>query len=91
MSQRNSTTRDRHRSQIRRTHPPCGICGEEIDYSLRYPDLMSFVVDHITPLNRGGADVLDNKQAAHSRCNRAKSDALAEELGPRRFVTARSW
>lgn len=91
MQQRKTMTRDRHRAQIRRTHPPCGICGGPIDYSLRYPDLMSFVVDHITPLNRGGSDTLDNKQAAHSKCNRAKSDRFAEDLGPRRFVTARTW
>jgi 5-methylcytosine-specific restriction endonuclease McrA len=88
---RNTATRDKHRAAIRRTRPACGICGNEIDFDLPHLDPMSFVVDHILPLNRGGVDGLENKQAAHRSCNRAKSDKLAEELGPRTFVTARSW
>lgn len=89
---RGSTTqRDRHRKVIRRGHPPCGICGEAIDYTLRYPDPMSFVVDHRVPLNRGGLDELGNKQAAHRQCNRDKSDKTDEEMGPRTYVTSRAW
>lgn len=62
---RSTTQRDRDRNTIRRTKPPCGICGGEIDYSLPYLDPGEFVVDHIVPLNKGGADALPNKQAAH--------------------------
>lgn len=91
MSTRNTTTRDRHRAIIRRSHPPCGICGDPIDYSLKYPDPGAFVVDHETPLNRGGTDTLDNKQAAHRKCNRDKSDSIPEDFAPRTFVTTRSW
>ena len=91
MSGRNTATRDRHRTAIRRTKPPCGICEGEIDWDLQWPDPMCFVVDHVIPLNRGGLDVLENKQASHAKCNRAKSDRLAEELGPRTFVTTRTW
>ena len=64
---RNTATRDRHRAAIRRTKPPCGICGAEIDYSLHYLDPMAYVVDHIVPLAKGGLDELANKQAAHRR------------------------
>jgi 5-methylcytosine-specific restriction endonuclease McrA len=88
---RNTATRDQHRAAIRRTKPPCGICEGEIDYSLPHTDARSFAVDHIVPLNKGGTDDLENKQAAHRDCNRAKSDKLAEEHGPRVFVTSRSW
>ena len=88
---RNTATRDRHRAVIRRTKPPCGICEQPIDYALHYLDPMSYVVDHIVPLNKGGLDELANKQAAHRSCNRAKSDKLDEEIGPRTFVTSRSW
>lgn len=88
---RNTTTRDRHRAQIRRTRPPCGICGEPIDYDLHWRNPMSFVVDHIVPLARGGADTLENKQAAHRACNRAKSSKLPDELLPRSYVTTRHW
>ena len=90
---RNTTLRDAHRRTIARSKPPCGICGDEIDYRLRYPHLESFVVDHIHPRSKGGSDDLENKQAAHSRCNRAKSDKLAGQE-PRElaaFVTARQW
>lgn len=71
---RNTTIRDQHRRAIRRTKPPCGICEGEIDYNLPHTDPMSFVVDHIVPIAKGGADVLENKQAAHRSCNRTKSD-----------------
>ena len=90
---RSSTARDRHRKAIRRTRPPCGVCGEPIDYTLRYPDPMSYTVDHVVPLAKGGSDELDNKQAAHRKCNRDKSDTLDYEPEPaaRTFVTARTW
>ena len=64
---RNTTQRDRDRAAIRRTKPPCGICEGEIDYTLPYLDPMSFEVDHIIPLAKGGLDELANKQAAHRR------------------------
>ena len=64
---RSTTTRDRDRAAIRRTKPPCGICEQEIDYDLKSPDPMSFEVDHIIPLAKGGLDELANKQAAHRR------------------------
>ena len=66
--------RDRDRARIRRTGAACGICGNPIDYTLPYLDPLEFVVDHIVPLNKGGPDVLSNKQAAHRLCNREKSD-----------------
>lgn len=88
---RSTTTRDRDRAVIRRSKPPCHLCGEPIDYSLRTPDPDSFEVDHVVPRNRGGADELTNKAASHRRCNRAKWDSLPEDYAPRSFVTARSW
>src|SRR5690349_10907709 len=96
---RNTTTRDRHRAAIARGKPDCALCFEPIDYTLKYPDPMSFVVDHIIPLGKNptperiaALDVISNKQAAHNTCNRAKWDHVeGEDLGPRTFVTARSW
>ena len=69
---RSTTIRDHHRNQIRRTRAACGICGAPIDYQLPYLDPMSFVVDHIIPVTLGGTDTIDNKQASHRACNRAK-------------------
>lgn len=93
---RSTTIRDRHRKIIARGKPPCGICGNEIDYSITdHLDPMAYVVDHIVPVNAGGPDTLDNKQAAHRGCNRTKSDHLPEELTPtgsaRVFETTRTW
>lgn len=76
MTPRSTSIRDRHRNVIARGHPPCGICGQPIDYSLPYPDPAAFVVDHVIPLRRGGPDAMPNKQAAHARCNRLKSDRV---------------
>jgi 5-methylcytosine-specific restriction endonuclease McrA len=53
---------------------------------------MSFEVDHILAINNGGTDTLDNKQASHRVCNRAKWDrAPGTPTPPREFVTWRSW
>lgn len=87
---RSTTTRDLHRNQIRRGRPPCALCSEPIDYSLPYLDPGEFVVDHIVPLSKGGADTLENKQPAHRSCNRVKSDRL-EGDHVRTFVTERCW
>ena len=86
---RSTTTRDQHRAAIRRTKPACGICEQPIDYTLRSPDPMSFEVDHILALHNGGTDTLDNKQASHRMCNRAKWHTI--ETAPRTFATARTW
>jgi 5-methylcytosine-specific restriction endonuclease McrA len=90
---RSTTVRDQHRNAIKRERPPCGICGQKIDYSLPYLDPMSFVVDHIAPIVKGGTDTLDNKQAAHRLCNNRKYDKSDVDLrpAPRTFVTHREW
>ena len=76
---RNTTTRDRHRAIIRRGHPPCALCGHPIDYTLKWPDPLSYEVDHIEPLGEAptpervaALDVIENKQPAHRKCNRDK-------------------
>ena len=98
MSSRNTATRDRHRAIIRRGEPPCALCGEPIDYTLKYPDLLSYTVDHIVPIGRNPTpermaelDVISNKQPAHFKCNRDKWDRVAVAPGARTFVTSRSW
>ncbi len=61
------------------TQSICGICGQPVDKTLKYPDPMSPTVDHIIPCAKGGSDELDNLQLAHRRCNRLKSDQMPEE------------
>lgn len=93
MPSTSTTVRDRDRRAIARRKPPCGICGGDIDYTLPHLDPMAYVVDHIIPTSRGGADDLTNKQAAHRACNRAKSDSLPNDPTPEpvEWVTHRCW
>lgn len=53
----------------------CHLCQKEIDVRLRYPHPGSYTVDHVVPVNRGGA-LLDaaNLRPAHLGCNAAKQD-----------------
>jgi 5-methylcytosine-specific restriction endonuclease McrA len=51
----------------------CGICNEPIDLTIRYPDAMAFVVEHVKGrMTAGGLDVIENTQSAHSVCNQRK-------------------
>jgi 5-methylcytosine-specific restriction endonuclease McrA len=72
MAKRNSAQRDRDRATIRRSGAGCHICGQPIDYTLPYLHPKEFVVDHVIPLAKGGADHISNKKAAHRDCNSKK-------------------
>jgi len=50
----------------------CGICGIRIPPSISWPHLMSFDIDHVQPLARGGEHSYANTQAAHHGCNLQK-------------------
>ena len=90
---RNTTTRDRHRSVIARGKPDCALCRLPIDYTIKYPDAKSYVVDHIDPWVSSNNDELSNKQPAHADCNWAKAAKVEAQLAdaPRVFVTTRTW
>lgn len=51
----------------------CGICREQIDSRLRFPDVLAATIDHIRPLSAGGSDHASNVQASHFLCNVRKS------------------
>lgn len=72
MTYRSTTQQMKDRARIKAAKPACGICGEPIDYTLKWPDPRCFVVDHKIPLKRGGLDNITNKQAAHAECNSKK-------------------
>lgn len=72
MTKRNTAQRDRDRATIRATKAGCYLCGQPIDYELKWPDPWCFTVDHIVPLDAGGVDEISNKAAAHWTHNRAK-------------------
>jgi 5-methylcytosine-specific restriction endonuclease McrA len=69
--------RDRNRKRIAqqvKAGQPCCFCQRSIDLSIRWPDPMSFVVDHATPTSYGGTDHYDQLRPAHNRCNRQRSN-----------------
>ncbi|MDQ0795585.1 HNH endonuclease [Streptomyces sp. B1I3] len=54
---------------------PCWLCGRPIGYQLDARHPLSFTLDHLVPLSRGGS-LLDpaNARSAHRRCNSARGN-----------------
>lgn len=68
---------ERNKKKIFATQRICGICGQPVDFSLKFPHPLSPCIDHIIPVAKNGhPSALDNLQLAHFSCNRAKSDKL---------------
>lgn len=57
----------------------CGICGQRIGKSLKYPHPRSKSVDHVVPLVAGGDDTAANKRASHLDCNRRRGHRGGDE------------
>lgn len=72
---KNGHRRREIRKWLLATQDICALCGKPIDKSLKSPHPMSFEVDEIVPVSKGG-DPLDrnNVQAAHRICNQRKSN-----------------
>ena len=69
---RNTALRNRMRARFKAAGAACHICGRPIDYDLKSPDPMSFEVDHLQPIAKGGTDTIDNAGASHRTCNSKK-------------------
>ncbi len=68
---------DSNKKKIYATQRLCGICGNPVDFSLKFPHPLSPCIDHIIPVSKGGhPSELGNLQLAHMCCNRQKSDKL---------------
>jgi 5-methylcytosine-specific restriction endonuclease McrA len=72
METRNSSRAKRFRIAVAKSKPACHICGQPINYALKSDDPMSFVIDHVIPLHKGGHDDISNIKAAHRLCNSKK-------------------
>ncbi len=59
---------------LEKTGGKCGICGKDIDLSLKYPNTLCFTYDHVVPISKGGSNLLENMQPAHFSCNSSKSN-----------------
>lgn len=60
-----------------RDGPCCKGCGLEVNFEAVKPDPFSPSVDHIIPWSRGGANIPQNLQLMHLRCNIIKGVKLA--------------
>lgn len=92
---RNGSARRKLRAWLKAQGRPCHICGQAIDYGLPAGHPMSFEVDEIVPVSKGG-DPLDrsNVDAAHRICNQRRGNrdvgpAPVPAMGP--VITSRRW
>lgn len=63
---------------------PCWLCGQDINYQLRFPHPGSFSVDHVIPVNERPELILDvsNWAASHFSCNSARGGMDDDIYGP---------
>ena len=90
----NGNERRKARSWLRDQGLPCHICGQPIDYDLPAGDPMSFEVDEIVPVSKGGSPYdRSNLAPAHRICNQRRGNrdvTGAEEVDPP-IRTSRDW
>ena len=84
----NGNARRKVRAWLKAQGAPCHICGMPIDYSLPAGDPMSFEVDEIVPVSKGGSPIeRGNVAAAHRICNERRGNKplgmAAGVIGPR--------
>lgn len=72
---RRTYRRDVLRARVRALGGPCHICGLPIDYSLPARHPMSYELDELVPVSKGGDPAsLANCRPAHRCCNQWRSD-----------------
>lgn len=82
---------DRNKKKIYATQRVCAICGQPVDFRLKWPDPLSPTIDHIIPVAKGGhPSDINNLQLAHFRCNRLKSDKIFKEESKEKILTSDS-
>lgn len=66
-------------ARLRAEGRPCHLCGKSIDYTLPPSDPMSFSLDHIRPISKGGALYdYENAAASHRLCNMKKGNRIGD-------------
>lgn len=77
----NKSDWERAKKTVLTSQTNCGICGNPVDKSLKWPHPLCATVDHIIPVIKGGHPTdLHNLQIAHWCCNRQKSDKLQQQI-----------
>lgn len=71
----NGARRRELRRYYRHRQDPCHLCGKPIDYGLPAGHPMSFEVDEIVPVSKGGDPFSrGNTAAAHRICNQRRGN-----------------
>lgn len=74
---RRGDTWRRVQAQVFASESHCWLCGGYVDQALPPNDRMARSVDHVIPLERGGAPYArSNLRLAHRRCNSSKADGI---------------
>ena len=85
----NAHARRRVTRQVRARNEPCCICSQPIDYTLHWPNPLSFSVQHLKS-RKARPDLtfdVSNCMAAHLNCNQSQgTDPVITER-----VTSRRW
>ena len=82
----NSSKRNNLRAWLRSQHRGCWICRvfgrpDYIDYSLPAGHPLSFEVDELVPVSKGGSPYSrTNVDAAHRRCNQWRGNKSVQEV-----------
>lgn len=82
----NGNARRKLRLWLKAQGRPCWICqafglGGEIDYSLPAGHPLSFEVDELIPVSKGGSPIdRGNVAAAHRRCNQWRGNKSVEQV-----------
>ena len=89
----NGARRTALRKRVASMGMPCALCGQAIDYSLPAGEPMSYELDEIIPVSRGGDPFdIDNVQPSHRICNQRKGNKVqprqSENLP---LPTSRDW
>lgn len=95
----NGSARTKLRDAVRAEGLPCALCGMPIDYSLPAGDPMSYELDEIVPVSKGGSPYeRANVQPAHRICNQRKGNATpskppdsARDANAGKFPSSRDW
>ena len=90
----NGSARRKIRAYWKAQQLPCALCGRAIDYELPAGHPLSFEVDEIVPVSRGGDPLsLENTQPAHRICNQRKGNKMQgdEALHRLPITNSRRW
>lgn len=92
---KNGHARRQLREWLKSQGLPCHICGMAIDYSLPAGDPMSFEVDEIIPVSKGGSPYdKRNVAPAHRICNQKRGNKPISSVTTPHYlpcVTSRRW